>query len=510
MLIEAKVPMLSYKDVCFDSKSIGYYQGNICAEFYDIKEGRSLGNIPLISCTMDPKQCMIPVKYIGDVTIFEELKDPCYMDISTVSYHVGEIFVEIYKDKERTKPMAKMRMKDFEELIEEQKELEEDLASYEEQCCYEIAGYKFVQTSSHDPEFYCVYTSDDEQIASVRVWGNVICMIPDADGEMIYNEMLVNNSLGFFSSEFERMIHLHNIRRALDCVHVTKCYDVDGYKFVRTSKPWQAEMYDVYDSARNKVAKINIYGDILCEDKTGRPIYYYIFGDSDKKSLNGYERQEHFKRIVDKINKRKQEEKEMEMREKKEKYYVVDEYRFVQTCMACPEQYDVYIDGSDEMVAYVRLRWGILTCTVPDAGGREVYQHKFEKQIGNFNNDEERETFFIEIADRLRNLYLLEYVGTEESADEEEETLDGKEDSNTLEFMSAAEAYEKSKTRECEIADKELKFIFKSIKNVIGMGGYILELDNGISAMAQKTLIDLGYKVTNNAFSCTTISWCVE
>lgn len=32
------------------------------------------------------------------------------------------------------------------------------------------------------------------------------------------------------------------------------------------------------------------------------------------------------------------------------------QYDFVRTCIACPEQYDIY-DG-DELVAYFRYRWG--------------------------------------------------------------------------------------------------------------------------------------------------------
>ena len=34
---------------------------------------------------------------------------------------------------------------------------------------------------------------------------------------------------------------------------------------------------------------------------------------------------------------------------------------FNMTCERCPEQYDVYYQG--EKVAYVRLRWGLLTVT---------------------------------------------------------------------------------------------------------------------------------------------------
>ena len=49
-------------------------------------------------------------------------------------------------------------------------------------------------------------------------------------------------------------------------------------------------------------------------------------------------------------------------------------YDLEQTCSACPEQYDVYLDG--KQVGYLRLRHGHFTAEVPDAGGEEVYESK--------------------------------------------------------------------------------------------------------------------------------------
>lgn len=46
-------------------------------------------------------------------------------------------------------------------------------------------------------------------------------------------------------------------------------------------------------------------------------------------------------------------------------------YRLVLTCLACPEQYDVF-DQSGNMVAYLRLRHGRFTVTVPDVGGKLI------------------------------------------------------------------------------------------------------------------------------------------
>lgn len=50
----------------------------------------------------------------------------------------------------------------------------------------------------------------------------------------------------------------------------------------------------------------------------------------------------------------------------------VDGLKLVMTCMACPEQYDVF-DG-DEQVGYLRLRHGFFSVEVPDCGGELVYQ----------------------------------------------------------------------------------------------------------------------------------------
>lgn len=47
------------------------------------------------------------------------------------------------------------------------------------------------------------------------------------------------------------------------------------------------------------------------------------------------------------------------------------EVRLVQTCAACPEQYDAFIGG--RQVGYLRLRHGWFTVEVPDVGGELVY-----------------------------------------------------------------------------------------------------------------------------------------
>jgi hypothetical protein len=50
----------------------------------------------------------------------------------------------------------------------------------------------------------------------------------------------------------------------------------------------------------------------------------------------------------------------------------IEGYQLKLTCQACPEQYDVFKDGTQ--VAYLRLRHGRFRATVPDVGGEDVYE----------------------------------------------------------------------------------------------------------------------------------------
>jgi hypothetical protein len=62
--------------------------------------------------------------------------------------------------------------------------------------------------------------------------------------------------------------------------------------------------------------------------------------------------------------------------------------KFVLTCGACPEQYDVFYNG--KQVGYVRLRWGTLRVKYPDVGGEEVYATCFSEPMkGCFDNESE-------------------------------------------------------------------------------------------------------------------------
>lgn len=62
-------------------------------------------------------------------------------------------------------------------------------------------------------------------------------------------------------------------------------------------------------------------------------------------------------------------------------------YKFILTCCACPEQYDVY-DQTGNQVAYCRLRHGTFTVSCPDVGGELVYYTTLNAGDGVFSENE--------------------------------------------------------------------------------------------------------------------------
>mgnify|MGYP006278182037 CR=1 FL=1 len=70
--------------------------------------------------------------------------------------------------------------------------------------------------------------------------------------------------------------------------------------------------------------------------------------------------------------------------------------RLVETCAACPEQYDAYIDGESSPSGYLRLRHGTFRV---EYNGREVYRaHPDGDGIFSY---EEREYYLEEAARAL-------------------------------------------------------------------------------------------------------------
>jgi hypothetical protein len=73
--------------------------------------------------------------------------------------------------------------------------------------------------------------------------------------------------------------------------------------------------------------------------------------------------------------------------------------RLVQTCGACPEQYDVF-DG-EEQVGYLRLRHGSFTAVHPDVMGETVYSAS-PNGDGIFDSDE-RDHFIGEALEAIQS-----------------------------------------------------------------------------------------------------------
>ena len=79
----------------------------------------------------------------------------------------------------------------------------------------------------------------------------------------------------------------------------------------------------------------------------------------------------------------------------------IDGHTLVQTCFACPEQYDVYFKG--DQVGYLRLRHGDFTVRCPKAGGEAVANYH-PKGDGMFEDDER--DYFLKKAIEDINNYL--------------------------------------------------------------------------------------------------------
>lgn len=78
-------------------------------------------------------------------------------------------------------------------------------------------------------------------------------------------------------------------------------------------------------------------------------------------------------------------------------------YYLQRTCIACPEQYDVF-DNKDQLVAYLRLRHGHFSASVPDVGGAVVYEANPEGD-GIFM-DEERVKYLTEAILAVQEFYI--------------------------------------------------------------------------------------------------------
>lgn len=85
---------------------------------------------------------------------------------------------------------------------------------------------------------------------------------------------------------------------------------------------------------------------------------------------------------------------------------LIGDFKFIITCGAAPEQYDV-LDEHNNKIAYIRLRHGVLTCVVPDCFGLCVYDRDIEEYgDGWFDTEEYRKQHLIEIAEAIQSHYL--------------------------------------------------------------------------------------------------------
>lgn len=84
--------------------------------------------------------------------------------------------------------------------------------------------------------------------------------------------------------------------------------------------------------------------------------------------------------------------------------FIIGDYTFTLTCIACPEQYDVFNANGDQ-VAYVRLRHGCLQVWAPDCDSDDnlIYTHDMnDSWIGCFTSVDDRRKYLTEIAKILK------------------------------------------------------------------------------------------------------------
>lgn len=54
--------------------------------------------------------------------------------------------------------------------------------------------------------------------------------------------------------------------------------------------------------------------------------------------------------------------------------------KWVQTCNACPEQYDLYNEDTGKLIGYVRERHGMLTVNCPYVGDELVFGTEIDEE----------------------------------------------------------------------------------------------------------------------------------
>ena len=81
---------------------------------------------------------------------------------------------------------------------------------------------------------------------------------------------------------------------------------------------------------------------------------------------------------------------------------IIDEFELKCTCYAYPEQYDVFKEK--EQIGYIRIRYGKLSCRIPDHNGKSVYNFVFNDiWKGEFYDEKERKLYLNECVDAIKN-----------------------------------------------------------------------------------------------------------
>jgi hypothetical protein len=89
--------------------------------------------------------------------------------------------------------------------------------------------------------------------------------------------------------------------------------------------------------------------------------------------------------------------------------FTFGDYRWVCTCSAFPEQYEVFY--KEKQVAYVRLRYGVLRAYVPDvANGNLLFVTNFENQYQGDFMSEERRNFWIDFIQQELEFYYAKHL----------------------------------------------------------------------------------------------------
>ena len=86
---------------------------------------------------------------------------------------------------------------------------------------------------------------------------------------------------------------------------------------------------------------------------------------------------------------------------------IINGYKLVKTCSACPEQYDVFKDG--KQFGYLRLRNGHFYASVPDCSAEVVYE---ASPVGDgMFDDDERDMYLTEAIEAIDRYYNDVIIG---------------------------------------------------------------------------------------------------